>query len=129
LEGLLFLKPKYKILDYMNTQIALQVKEIDVEQLHTMITKGAEFQLIDVREPDERLLANLGGDLIPLDSLVENIDKINQKLPVIIYCRTGRRSTDAVFILQQAYGFDNVYNLKGGIHAWSDAIDPGVTKY
>jgi rhodanese-related sulfurtransferase len=113
----------------MSPQISIQVNEIDVKQFHNWISEGIEFQLIDVREPDEQQIADLGGDLIPLDILPENIDKISRKVPVIIYCRTGRRSAKAVFILQETYGFDNVYNLKGGIHAWADEIDPEVTKY
>jgi rhodanese-related sulfurtransferase len=113
----------------MNSQVTVQINEIDVEQLHRMIIDGTEFQLIDVREADERIISSLGGELIPLDSLAENIDKISRDIPVIIYCRTGRRSADAAFILQQAYGFNNVHNLNGGIYAWSDEIDPGIMKY
>jgi sulfur-carrier protein adenylyltransferase/sulfurtransferase len=113
----------------MNTEISVQLNEINVRQLNNFMDGSEAFQLIDVREPFEREIATLGGDLIPLDMLPDQIDKISRQIPVVIYCRTGRRSLDAVFILQQTYGFTNVFNLTGGIHAWADEIDHSIIKY
>ena len=109
--------------------MSIQIKEIDVRQLQELINEFYDFQLIDVREPEERNITHLGGELIPTDTIPENMGKISRQKPVIVYCRTGKRSVDAIFFLQTEYGFDNLYNLKGGIHAWSDEIDPTIPKY
>jgi sulfur-carrier protein adenylyltransferase/sulfurtransferase len=129
MEGLFFKFSKQILIKVMNPQISVQVNEINVRQLQNFMKGSEAFQLIDVREPFERGIASLGGDLIPLDLLPDQIDKISRQIPVVIYCRTGRRSADAAFILQQVYGFTNVFNLKGGIHAWADEIDHSIIKY
>lgn len=107
----------------------VQIKEINVRQLNELINEYYDIQLVDVREPDERTLVHLGGDLIPINTLPENIEKISRHKPVVLYCRTGHRSFDAILYLQTEHGFDNLYNLKGGIHAWADEIDTTIQKY
>jgi len=114
---------------YYTIQMPVQIKEIDVRQLNELINEYYDFQLVDVREPDERKIAHLGGELIPMERIPENIGKISRERPVIIYCHTGRRSVDAIFYLQTEHGFDNLYNLKGGIHAWASEIDITIQKY
>lgn len=94
-----------------------------------MIDNGEDFQLIDVREPNEYEVAQIGGELIPLATVPDNIDKIDKNKKVVMHCRSGKRSGNAVQFLEQQHGFDNLYNLQGGILAWSDEIDPGVPKY
>lgn len=94
-----------------------------------MIDEGADFQLIDVREPNEFDFANLNGELIPLGSVPENVEKFSKEKQVVVHCRSGKRSGDAILYLEQNHGFDNLYNLAGGILAWSDEIDPSVPKY
>lgn len=104
------------------------MKEISVQELKQMMDENADFQLIDVRGDDERQFCNIGGDHIPMDKISQNIDKVKKDKKVIVQCRSGARSARvAQFLMGQ--GFDNIYNLKGGILAWADEIDPSVPKY
>lgn len=105
------------------------MKEISVKELKQMIDKGEDFQLIDVREPNEYEVAQIGGELIPLATVPDSIDKISRDKKVVVHCRSGKRSGNAVKFLEQQHGFENLYNLEGGILAWSDEIDPSVPKY
>ena len=105
------------------------MKEITVQQLKEMMDSKADFQLIDVREPHEYNFCNLGGELIPQAQIPGNVEKISKAKPVILQCRSGARSGNMVRWLENNYGFTNLYNLKGGILAWSNEIDPGVPKY
>ncbi len=104
------------------------MKEISVKELKAMMDSGEDFQLIDVREPNEFEVANLGGELIPLASVPLNADKFAKDKKVVVHCRSGKRSANAVMFMEQQ-GFDNLYNLAGGILAWSDEIDPTIAKY
>ena len=94
------------------------MKEITVEELKAMREQGEEFQLIDVREPHEYEEANLGGELIPLGQIPQHVDNVKKDRKVIMQCRSGRRSANAVKYLENNHGFDNLYNLKGGILAY-----------
>ena len=105
------------------------VKEITVKELYDLQTRGEEYQLIDVREPYEYEISNLEGELIPLKTVLDNVDKISSDKQVIIHCRSGKRSADAIRDLERKYGFKNLYNLKGGILAWADEIDLEMAKY
>jgi adenylyltransferase/sulfurtransferase len=105
------------------------MKTIDVIQLKALLDQNADFQLIDVREPHEYDFANLNGQLIPLAAVPDNVDKIAEDKQVIIHCRSGARSAQAIAWLESHHGFDNLYNLEGGILDWSDKIDPSIPKY
>lgn len=105
------------------------MKEITVKELKALFDSKAGFQLIDVREPHEIAIATIGGENIPLGTVLQNTDKIAEDKQVVIYCRSGKRSGDAVLALEQQFGFDNLYNLKGGILAYSDEVDNSLTKY
>lgn len=105
------------------------VKTITVEELKKLIDEGADFQLIDVREADEKAYADIGGELIPMGSILREIDRISREKQVVIYCRSGSRSGTVVAELQKRFGFGNLYNLRGGILAWSDRIDNSIRKY
>ncbi|MEL6637298.1 MAG: ThiF family adenylyltransferase, partial [Bacteroidota bacterium] len=107
----------------------IAVPEIQVSELKTWIDRGADFQLIDVREAYEYDIANLGGTLIPLGTIAERAKQIDRNKKVVIHCRSGKRSADAIRELQHLYQFDNLYNLKGGILAWSKEIDQSVPTY
>jgi rhodanese-related sulfurtransferase len=100
------------------------MKEVTVSELKEMMDRHADFQLIDVREEHEYEMANLGGELIPLGTILSNTDKISRDKPVIIHCRSGARSGTAVKALEAQFGFNNLSNLKGGILAWAQEIDP-----
>ncbi len=105
------------------------IKEITVTELKQMIDEGVDYQLIDVREPYERDIANIGGENIPLGQIQLIKDSIQKDKKVVIYCRSGSRSGSVVSSLQNELGIDNLYNLKGGILAWSDEIDASIQKY
>jgi len=106
-----------------------KVKEITVQELHELIEKDSDFQLIDVREKFEYEVANLNGELIPLRSLIENADKISHNKKVVLHCRSGQRSADAIVLLEEKYGFQNLYNLKGGILAYANEVDTSLARY
>ncbi len=105
------------------------MKEISVLEFETLKNSGADFQLIDVREPYERDIASIGGDLIPLAEIIDHADKISRDKQVIVYCRSGKRSASAIQALEQLQGYDNLYNLAGGILAYSAEIDSSITRY
>ncbi|HYG38420.1 MAG TPA: rhodanese-like domain-containing protein [Cytophagales bacterium] len=105
------------------------MKEISVQELKAMQDAGEDFQLIDVREPNEYEVANLGGELIPLSEIADDEDRIEKDKKVVVHCRSGKRSATAIMELERRYGFENLYNLKGGILAYSDEIDPSIPKY
>jgi adenylyltransferase/sulfurtransferase len=105
------------------------VKEITVEQLKQLKDSGADFQLIDVREPYEYDIVNIGGELIPLATVPAEHERIAKDKQVVIHCRGGSRSANAIKMLEQQYGYDNLYNLKGGVLAYADEIDQSLPKY
>jgi molybdopterin/thiamine biosynthesis adenylyltransferase/rhodanese-related sulfurtransferase len=94
------------------------IKEIDVSALKKWMAEGEDFQLIDVREPYEYEVANIGGELIPLGEVLQHADRIDRNKKVVIHCRVGGRSAEAIEQLERQFGFTNLYNLKGGIEAW-----------
>jgi len=105
------------------------MKEITVSELKQMMDNKDDFQLIDVREPHEFEIANLDGELIPLSTIAQAKDQIQKDKKVVIHCRSGARSGQAVQYLEKELGHDQMYNLKGGILAWSDEIDNSIPKY
>lgn len=105
------------------------MKEITVQELKGKMDKGEDFQLIDVREDFEYEISNLGGLLIPLRGILIEAEQIAKDKPVIIQCRSGQRSAAAIAQLEQQFGFTNLYNLKGGMLAWAEAIDPTIEVY
>ncbi|CAN5353107.1 adenylyltransferase/sulfurtransferase MoeZ [soil metagenome] len=108
------------------------VKEISVKELKALKDQGADFQLIDVREEYEyeiANLANLGAELIPLATVPANAERIAKDKQVIIHCRSGARSGNAVRLLESQFGYENLYNLKGGILAYADEVDTSLAKY
>jgi adenylyltransferase/sulfurtransferase len=99
------------------------MKEISVQELKKMQDEGENFQFIDVREPYEYEEANMGAELIPLGDIPESVDKIKRDQKVVVHCRSGKRSADAIRFLEQGHQFDNLYNLKGGILAYQQEIE------
>lgn len=104
------------------------MKEITVSELKKLKDSNTEFQLIDVREEHELEICEIGGSHIAMGEVMDNLDKISKDKQVVIHCRSGARS-GAICQALEANGFNNVYNLKGGIIAWSTEIDPSITKY
>jgi adenylyltransferase/sulfurtransferase len=108
-----------------------ELPEIGVQDLKEKLEAGERVAVLDVREPHEYEVANLeaqGAKLIPLGELPERLAELNQNDEIAVHCKTGGRSARAVKILQNA-GFGNVYNVEGGITAWSEEIDPSIPKY
>jgi rhodanese-related sulfurtransferase len=106
------------------------VPQLTVEELEAILSQNNDILLLDVRQPEERAKANIGGINIPVSMISEHIDDLSkyQKRKVIVYCRTGARSQMAASFLI-SMGFQNVFNLEGGIYAWSIRIDPTIPIY
>jgi sulfur-carrier protein adenylyltransferase/sulfurtransferase len=105
------------------------IPEMSPRELKRKMDAGEPFELIDVREPFEYEIARIdGAKLIPLGEIAERLDELSGEQPIVVHCHSGKRSAQAAQLLQQR-GFANVYNLEGGIDAWSDQIDPNVPKY
>jgi len=104
------------------------IPQLTVKELKRRIDAGEDVQLIDVREPYEFQIAQIGGKLIPQNDVPNRLAEIDRDREVIVHCRSGARSQRIAEFLQQA-GYPNVVNLAGGILAWSDEIDPSVQKY
>jgi len=105
------------------------VKEVTAQELYDLEVSGEPFQLIDVREPHEYDIVNIGAELIPLGTVSANADRIARDKKVIIHCKVGGRSAKAIQELQDKFGFDNLYNLKGGILSYIDEVQPELTRY
>jgi len=105
------------------------LKEITAKELYDWQVRGEKFQLIDVREPHEYDIVNIGAELIPLGSVTDNSNKIDRDIPVVLHCKVGGRSAKAIRELEEKFGFTNLYNLKGGILAYIDEVQPELTKY
>lgn len=104
-------------------------EEITVKELKARMDRGDRFSLIDVREPYEVEIARIpGAKLIPLGEIVERAGELDPNEEIILQCRSGKRSADALNRLK-AKGFTRLKNLVGGVLAWSDEIDPTVPKY
>jgi len=104
------------------------IPEIQVEELKRRLDAGENLFVLDVREPHEYQISNIGGYLIPLGDLPKRVSELDSSRQIVAHCRSGVRSAKAVGFLQQA-GFKNVYNLAGGILAWADRVDPKMPKY
>lgn len=102
------------------------VREIAPEELAQWFSNGEVFQIVDVRENYEYQVSNLQGVNIPLKELEDKIACISREDKVVVHCRTGKRSSEAIVFLQSQFGFHNLYNLKGGLKAWAMEMDPGM---
>ncbi|HXB30379.1 MAG TPA: molybdopterin-synthase adenylyltransferase MoeB [Puia sp.] len=105
------------------------VKEITARDLYNWQVSGKPFKLIDVREPSEYQIAQIGGELIPLATVADHADLIPSDIDVVIHCKSGARSQKAIHELEDKFGFKNLYNLKGGILAYIDQVQPELTRY
>ena len=104
------------------------VPEIDPRGLKARLDNGDDVLVVDVREPHEHGICNIGGTLIPMGEIPARVGELDASRDVVVYCRTGKRSAQVVSWLLQS-GFEKVWNLAGGIHRWSDEIDPSIPKY
>ena len=102
------------------------MKEITVLELKRLKDESANFELIDVREEYEFETANITGKLIPMGDVADRIAEIPKDKQVIVHCRSGKRSATIIQFLETQHGYTNLYNLKGGILAWIEEIDPSL---
>jgi sulfur-carrier protein adenylyltransferase/sulfurtransferase len=107
---------------------ATNIPEITPRELKTRLDRGDDLYILDVREPHEYQICNIHGNLIPLGELSRRAHELDSSREIVAHCRSGKRSAEAVQFLQKA-GFRKIWNLKGGILAWSDEVDPSVPKY
>src|SRR5689334_20921735 len=103
----------------------MSIPEISVHELQALREAGTSFFLLDVRNPDEYALCNLGGHLIPFAELLTRIHELNPDQHIIVHCHAGGRSRRATEVLMNQ-GFKKVSNLRGGITAWANEIDPSM---
>jgi molybdopterin/thiamine biosynthesis adenylyltransferase/rhodanese-related sulfurtransferase len=108
--------------------VANGVPEIQVEELKRRLDAKEDIFVLDVREPHEYQICNIGGHLIPLNDLPKRVNELDSSREIVVHCKMGGRSAKAVAFLQQS-GFTKVHNLAGGITAWSERVDPKVPKY
>jgi phosphosulfolactate synthase len=99
-----------------------EMKEVTVAELKSMMDEQADFQLIDVREAYEFDEMNIKGQLIPMGEVIERAQEISKDKQVIVHCRSGARSASVISNLEKQFGFENLYNLKGGILAYIQEI-------
>ncbi|HEU4678940.1 MAG TPA: rhodanese-like domain-containing protein, partial [Terrimicrobiaceae bacterium] len=105
------------------------VPEISVEELKAKKDRGERFVLLDVREQYEYDIAKIpGSQLIPLGELPSRMSELDTADEIVIHCKSGVRSAKALRQLQKA-GFAKLFNVEGGILAWSDRVDTNVPKY
>ncbi len=106
----------------------VEVPEMTARELKSRMDAGNQPFILDVREPHEYEICNLDGHLIPLAEIPARVHELDSAHDIVVYCRSGVRSASAVDFLRQA-GFRKVWNLRGGILAWADDIDPSIPKY
>jgi adenylyltransferase/sulfurtransferase len=106
------------------------MKSITVTELNQKIEDGEDIELLDVREHIERRICNIKGSIfIPMNEIPENTDKIPRDKMTVVYCHQGLRSYFVIDLLENKFGFDNVYDLIGGIHAWALQVDLKMKRY
>ena len=105
------------------------MKEITVKELKAKLDNQEDILLVDVREDWEHQMGAIGGIHIPQGDIPTEYTKIPKDKPVVVYCRSGKRSANAIMYLETQHQFKNLSNLTGGILAWSDEIDSSIEKY
>jgi sulfur-carrier protein adenylyltransferase/sulfurtransferase len=99
--------------------------EITVQELKEMRDSGTPHRLIDCREPDEFAKSNIGGELMPMNSIPARLQDLDPDDDIIVYCKVGGRSAMVVEYLRRN-GFEKARNLQGGILAWAEKIDTSI---
>src|SRR6266511_1287891 len=106
------------------------MEEITATELKQRLDNGDDLQIIDVREPHEYEIGKIpNSKLIPLGQVLNRKDEIDPNRETVVHCKMGGRSAKAIEALQRSGFAGNLLNLKGGIIAWSNEVDPSVPKY
>ena len=114
----------------MNQAPVPQVPEISVTELKQRLDNGDDIQIIDVREANEVAVAKLPNSIhIPLGQVLNRASEIDPARETVVHCKMGGRSAKAIDALKRSGFTGNLLNLKGGITAWSNEVDPSVPKY
>lgn len=96
------------------------MKSISAKELKDKLKNKEDFQLIDIREPYEYEDGALSNENIPLDNMMDSVDRISKDKPVIIYCQSGKRASAIIYMLEKEYKLNNLYNLAGGYSAYME---------
>ena len=114
----------------MNGASQQQVSEISATELKQRLDRGDDIQIIDVREADEVAIAKLpNSNHIPLGQVINRMGEIDSNRETVVHCKMGGRSARAIDALKRSGFSGSLINLKGGITAWSNEVDPTVPKY
>lgn len=106
------------------------IEEISASELKRRMDAGEDIQLIDVRQPEEWNFARIeGAKLMPLGEILKRMNELDENCETVIHCKMGSRSARAIEALRRAGFKGDLKNLKGGITAWSNEVDPKVPKY
>lgn len=106
-----------------------QIKEISATELAAWMEQGEDFQLIDVREKYEYEIVNLGGELLPLGEIETLTARIDRNRKVVVHCKSGGRSAEAIRRLEERFGYTNLYNLRAGIMGYIEEVRPELQRY
>jgi adenylyltransferase/sulfurtransferase len=120
--------PEPKADSVNGTPVQNGISQISPIELKRRLDAGEDLFVLDVREPHEYQIANLGAKLIPLGDLPARVKELDSSREIVVHCKSGGRSQKAAEFLAQS-GFKKLHNLAGGINAWSTDVDPKVAKY
>jgi sulfur-carrier protein adenylyltransferase/sulfurtransferase len=120
--------PEPKADSVNGTPVQNGISQISPIELKRRLDAGEDLFVLDVREPHEYQIANLGAKLIPLGDLPARVSELDSSREIVVHCKSGGRSQKAAEFLAQS-GFKKLHNLAGGINAWSTDVDPKVAKY
>jgi adenylyltransferase/sulfurtransferase len=107
-----------------------EIKSVTVHELNELKRhRSKDFRLIDVRKKEEYDYCNIGGELIPMSEIADRVSELEKDKMIIFHCHHGSRSKKVIEWLQDTHDFNNLYNLEGGIHAWSTELDSDIPIY
>ncbi|WP_455205815.1 rhodanese-like domain-containing protein [Kaarinaea lacus] len=105
------------------------MQNIDVHELKQLMDENANPVLLDVREAWEYSICHIqGSKLVPMREIHNAIDELDPSQPTVVICHHGIRSQQVCFLLNRM-GFNKLYNLRGGVQAWANEIDPAMPTY
>lgn len=106
------------------------MEEITPAELKQQLDRGADIQIVDVREDNEVAIGRIPNSIhIPLGQVLSRMKEIDPSRETVVHCKMGGRSAKAIEALQRSGFQGKLVNLKGGIMRWSDEVDPSVPKY
>ena len=106
-----------------------RVRQISATELKAMMNRGLSFELVDVRTEDERAIAKIEGSRLLNEEGHDYLLNLDRNTTIVFHCHHGIRSQSAAEYFLREKGFRNLYNLRGGIDAWSQLVDPSVPRY